>query len=263
MEKETRFGLIMAIMIATLVGSAIPGGRSLKAAGTIQEPLLPNPPVIARSPDEQHLVWAQLTPDGKSIMIIDGQAQPGEYDEIHHLVTFSPDGKRIAYMARKGAKWSVVVDGRAGPEYLSLSYLTFSPDGKRLAYGATKGDQWFVVLDGKEMSTLHSFVAYLTFSPDGRRFAYAADSGTKQFMVVDGRAGPEYDATGEPVFSPDGRHIAYVAMDSDKKRCVVLDGKEGEKYDWIEKPVFSADGEHIAYSVRKGDKSLVVVDGWE
>ena len=44
---------------------------------------------------------------------------------------FSPDGKRVAYAARKGAKWLVVVDGQQGAEYdeIGVGTLVFSPDG--------------------------------------------------------------------------------------------------------------------------------------
>ena len=39
-----------------------------------------------------------------------------EYDTIMAgTPVFSPDGKRVAYAARKGAKWLVVIDGRSEP----------------------------------------------------------------------------------------------------------------------------------------------------
>jgi Tol biopolymer transport system component len=73
------------------------------------------------------------------------------------------------------------------------------------------------------------------FSPDGRHIAYVAgnDKG-ESFMVIDGIVGTSYNSVSVPVFSPDGQHIAYVAGDSKSMSYfVVADGIEGEEYDKI------------------------------
>ena len=83
----------------------------------------------------------------------------------------------------------------------------------------------------------------------------------------------------DPVFSLDGRHMAYVTpqqplRDPDdgsllayvappgKKQHVAIDGKAGAEYDEIPSYplVFSPDGTHIAYQARNGTKWCVVVD---
>lgn len=232
---------------------------------------IPNPPpTIVYSRDGLHTAWPQLNQNGKLVVVVDGRPGPQEYDDIG-LITFSPDGKRVAYPAKVGSKWVVVVDGQAGPEYddISLSYTVFSPDSKHFVYGATEGDKWFVVLDGKAVpESEHNTVSYFVFSPDSSRFVYAAGKDNKQYMVVDGRAGKMYDKVGTPVFSPDGRHLAYPAgiknegLDKEKQ-LIVLDGKESKKYDGVNRPIFSKDSKHIAYSVMKGPKRMVVVDGKE
>jgi len=61
------------------------------------------------------------------------------------IVRFAtPDGCHIAFVAQKGDKQLVVVDGELGPEFdgIDRSSLVFSPDGKRIAYIAKKGDNW-------------------------------------------------------------------------------------------------------------------------
>jgi len=51
--------------------------------------------------------------------------------------------------------------------------------------------------------------------------------------VVDEVEGKPYEGIGlVPVFSPDSRHVAYVAQ-SGKGQCVVVDGREGKGYDSI------------------------------
>ncbi len=47
--------------------------------------------------------------------MVDGQ--PGAtYDHIA-LLTFSPDSRHVAYAAKQGDKWQVLVDGKPGPAY--------------------------------------------------------------------------------------------------------------------------------------------------
>jgi hypothetical protein len=55
----------------------------------------------------------------------------------------------------------------------------------------------------------------------------------------------------QPVFSRDGRHVAYLAR-RDERAVVVVDGKEGPTFDAIYDFVFSADGSRFAYVGRNG-----------
>ena len=82
--------------------------------------------------------------------MIDGQEAGNEYDETG-LALFSPDGKHVAYAAKKGAKAVVVLDGREGPEFdqIGVSYVLFSPDGAHTGYTAQSGGKWMAVVDGK------------------------------------------------------------------------------------------------------------------
>jgi Tol biopolymer transport system component len=55
-----------------------------------------------------------------------------------------------------------------------------------------------------------------------------------------------------PVFSPDGRHLAYRARKNGKRFVVLADReasvvKEGPVHDAVWQPVFSTDGKHVAY----------------
>jgi roadblock/LC7 domain-containing protein len=90
-------------------------------------------------------------------------------------------------------------------------------------------------------------------------------------MVVDGRAGSPYDEIGPPVFSPDGKHVAYTAVRARvglglppfrEEQLVVADGQEGQVYDGIGDgtPVFTPDG-RLVYKAYVGEKLGVVVDG--
>jgi Tol biopolymer transport system component len=94
-------------------------------------------------------------------------------------------------------------------------------------------------------------------------------------VVVDGKAGTEYDdIPSPPIFSPDGKRVAY-GVKKGEKQLVVVDGKAGKEYDEISggfppiklapvrfsAVVFSPDGKRVAYAAKNGEKWLVVVDG--
>ena len=114
----------------------------------------------------------------------------------------------------------------------------------------------------------------LAVSPDGARMAYARfDRPSIGHIVLDGKAGPSYAAlVGKPVFSLDGKRVAYVAMNTQNQWFVVVDGEESrERYPPVQgRPGvfpdlrFSLDGRRLAYvAVVDGGgvaKQVVVVD---
>ena len=151
---------------------------------------------------------------------------------------YSPDGRHVAYGARNGDYWCVVIDGEAVGQYdtVGTSPPIFSPDSKHIAYPAKLDQKWAVVMDGQvERQDVAILGGSVKFSPDSRRLAYATFDGKGWTVVVDGQAGAEFDGIvgGDPIFSPDSRHIAYVAKKGEKWQ-VVIDGHAGTEYDGIE-----------------------------
>ena len=95
----------------------------------------------------------------------------------------------------------VVVDGQ-GKQYdrIEKQSLVFSPDSRRMGYVARGDGKWFVVVDGQEkrqydlrgdapgyMPGIHRSDISFAFSPDSQRVGYLAHSGWGKFVVVDGR----------------------------------------------------------------------------
>ena len=78
-------------------------------------------------------------------------------------------------------------------------------------------------------------------------------------MVVDGRPEPEYEDVGQPVFSPDGRHVAYAAK-ARERWFVVTDGQPGPEWEWVSSPFFAPDSRRLAYFAAEGDEYFVVVN---
>jgi len=121
----------------------------------------------------------------------------GEYDKVG-TVTFSPDGKHLAFAGINGKKKTVVVDGKNGPEQDFIDHIFFSPDGQHLAYEAgkflpDKDDEWFMVIDGQPRPVRDSLVrGSFLFSKDSKHGAYIISNGKLQQVVVDGQASSGY-----------------------------------------------------------------------
>lgn len=108
------------------------------------------------------------------------------------------------------------------------------------------------------------FFPPITFSHDGRKVAYVArkEDEDKNFVVLNNEEGKHYDRiSGCPVFSPDGKQLAYVAVNKEGEYFIVLNGQESKTYDEIYgKPVFSEDSKHIAYGAQVGNEPWWIVD---
>lgn len=114
-----------------------------------------------------------------------------------------------------------------------MNHVLFSPDSKRMVYLASADEAWLIVADGKNGKPYEG-VDEIAFSPDSSRLAYVAQTGTKQFVVLDGNEGKHYDAVRDLVFSPNGKTLAYAAYTKKYKRwCVVINGQEGTAYDLV------------------------------
>jgi len=217
------------------------------------------------SPDSQRMAhavrvgkWAVVE---KWAVVVDGKEEK-LYDRIgEESLTFSPDSRRVAYVAQDGSKSLVVVDGKEENTYDGIirgESLFFSPDSRRIAYSGTVGWNPIVVVDGK-MQKPYDAVGDPIFSPDSRQVAYLALVGEMRVVVVNGKEGKPYSGARDPIFSPDSRRVAYVAQDG-WKSFVVVDGKEEKSYDGIGNPIFSPDSQRVAYRARVGEKWFVVVD---
>jgi Tol biopolymer transport system component len=187
------------------------------------------------SPDSRKFAFDLATGDSaysSHKIVLDGvDGKAYEFPGVGKVV-FSPDGSRVAYWAYNGSKGSfLVLDGVEGKSYDEVSDPIFSPDSNHVAYIAKDQDGKFAVMDGAEGARYIDLWG-LTFSADGH-LAYAARDSREgeevQMVVVDGKEGKQYvyDWIGQgircgPIFSPDGKYVAYVANDGGKAEFVVV-----------------------------------------
>ena len=197
-----------------------------------------------------------------------GRQEGKGYTYVKRLF-FSPDGRRLAYIAMDYSlpeSLLIGVDGQEYGPYSGYCCPAFSPDGRHLAWSAMKGvgketSGWFMVVDGREFRRYGTSWDF-AFSPDGQCLAYEACEGEQCFVVVDGEAGRRYEDVIHHTlaFSPDSRWLAYAARQGGRE-FVVVDGWEGQPYDHI-LPYslgFSPDSRWLAYVAEAGGRQFVVV----
>ncbi len=185
--------------------------------------------------------------------------QAGEQDETWEQIgwpIFSPDGRRLAYPARRGTDWVVVADGKPGAGFDLVDRPVFSPDGSELAYTAQQGGRAYVVRAGRKSSG-YDRVNWPTYGPKGRRFAFAAQDGDGAFLMIDGKRQPNHTAVDWPVFSDDGRSVAYRAHDG-QRWAIVQDGKTLGSYAVVGRPIFAPGGAQVAFAASKDGRWRVV-----
>jgi len=174
---------------------------------------------------------------------------------------FTPDGQAIYFIGDTNGKTDIWKATRSDPKkgwWLNSTFklepvttdgdaksnLSFSPDGSRMAYGRGRGDLWVANVDGSKLArVLESWnqSAY-DWSPDGQWLVYAVydnDSNRDVWIKKIGGMQPAYNISrhpyneGDPVWSPDGRVIAFTAAREVKENTdihfVYLRAEDDEK----------------------------------
>lgn len=244
------------------------------------------------SPDGKRIAYVNkvyIPKIGNKQFVVVDEKEGEKYDEIMGDIHFSPDSKRFAYAAKKEGKTLVVVDGKESRQFEKNSFiftLLFSPDSTRIAYLVGKGmggaDQ-ILVIDEKEINKYDRYYG-ITFSPDSKRIAYVTkelkkrgDNSPAWFVVVNDEEGKRYmDIEGFDnkggfeglTFSPDSKHLAYIAnigrYGRSRELVVVVDGNEEGVLSGVKGLIFSPDSKRLAYkawSKAWGNGWFVVVDG--
>lgn len=215
--------------------------------------------------------WLPAIPLNPAVSLVAGQQPPGPWEE--RLLTTLPPGVDIK---RNGLPYSLLV----------------SNDGAHVAYVARyrEGDlmQEAVVHDGRR-GPPSSFIVQVSLSPDGEKVAYLAsprDNVTAAYLVVGNRRDQvqikkgSTDSNWVPVFSADGRKLAYKVETVSGKRAIKLAdlsgvpagihteasyeplaAAAGPEFNDVDQPRFSADGQHVTYAALDAGAWYIVIDG--
>jgi len=136
-----------------------------------------------------------------------------------------PDNKGagIVVVAKDGAylHQAFFKDGIASKRYKEAAELTYSPSGNIQAFGAIKNEKFLVVVNGVD-GPFYDRVLGPRFSPDGNFLVYRARKDNMRFIVVADSKGTilrqhtGYERVFEPVFTADGKSVAYGVKDGKK-----------------------------------------------
>jgi WD40 repeat protein len=146
------------------------------------------------------------------------------------FLSWSPDGKELAYVASTGELVAVGADG-SGARVIArgATHSSWSPDGRRIVYVATDG----ITVAAASGSDAHVIAdgAFPTWSPDGRRIAYQSRSGVGVHLIqADGTGDRVVDPRGSfPAWSRDGRRLVDVTESTGRIRSAlrVVDLRQG------------------------------------
>jgi eukaryotic-like serine/threonine-protein kinase len=220
-------------------------------------------------PPERTLVWV----DRK------GNVQPlAQRRDAYSQPRLSPDGRRLA-VAIYGDSEDLWTYDLARETWARLTFeggtigVVWSPDGQQIAFASNRKGAWQVYVvsaDGgpaRQITTGQEWRYPSGFSPDGRLLACVQHSNQDVEVViarVDGSGPPVPLGTGArnesyPVFSPDGRWIAYSADMGNGNRVFV--GEAGGGRRWAvstgegREPMWSRDGRQVYF--RQGTQFFV------
>lgn len=187
-------------------------------------------------------------------------------------MVFSPDGKHYAAICQDVTNHRyVIAGGKRGEEYVSIDDLAFTADSSTFVYNASSNGKNFVVVGDKEYTGSDTAKGPI-LAPVGSRVAsFLMGNGTEN-VLIDGKITHLARGGGDLSFSPDGKHVAFVSLDSVASSRLILDGAplvasglSGDRIDPANvmalKYVFSPDSQHVAYLAQMGDAHGISVDG--
>src|SRR5688500_15727955 len=210
-------------------------------------------------------VAAVATIEGRRALYLNGKPVPGGEDAV--ALKFSPDGKHWAARCEAPPRAWVVTDGTKGQEYGKISDLAFSPDSSKCLYVAEVGSKKFVVVNGQEEPGNTFLQVRPIFAATGSHYAYTAGGGPGAIKAYyDGKELPQSYLVFGLTLSPDGtRHAYYGASDALNSMLVVDGDVKGSAGGQGGQPMFSPDGKHVvaaATSPKNRDLTMYVDGGY-
>ena len=206
--------------------------------------------------------------------------------------SWSPDGKKVAYVSFEDRKPVIYVHELATGRRIALSNQkgnnsapAWSPDGRKLAISLSKDGNtqiYSINADGTGLQRLtrgNTIDTEPQYSADGRYIYFTSDRGGNPQIYRMSAEGEQAEGVRRvtykqgfvtsPRISPDGKYLAYIANIGGAYRLYILNLATGDAQALTdgasdESPSFAANGRYVLYSTKVNGKRVlaaVSVDG--
>jgi len=236
--------------------------------------------------------------DGKRYRLVisdaDGQNIRNALNSADPIISpsWSPDGKRVAYVSFEDRKPVIYVHELATGKRVMLSNQkgnnsapAWTPDGKQLAISLSKDGNTQIYGINSDGTGLHRLSRGYTidtepqYSPDGRYIYFTSDRGGSPQIYRMSAEGEQVEGAKRisykqgfvtsPRISPDGKYLAYIANIGGAYRLYIVNLATGDSQALTdgtsdESPSFAANGRYLLYSTKVNGKRVlaaVSVDG--
>lgn len=169
--------------------------------------------------DGQEISSLSLTQEGSRIVYVRGGEHGGNWDRgLPVNVLSHPAGTKVEI-------WTIPVAGGAPVSLAEGDYPAVTPDGRRVAY--IKDDAaWIVPIDAstepKKLFTARGKTRSLQWSPDSSRLAFVSSRDATAYVGIYSDdstpirwLSPDVYRDSDPIWSPDGKQIAFIRRPGD------------------------------------------------
>jgi len=167
--------------------------------------------------DGQELTSLTFTPDGSRLLFVRGGAPNRQGEVPDPLFTVDAEGRAI---------WIMDVDGGPAEKVLDAGGFALSPSGDRIAF--SRGRDILTQALGSDaepepQARVRGGTRSLTWSPDGATLAFTSNRGDHAFVgILDltdrvvRYVAPSVANDSDPIFSPDGREVAFLRVPNER-----------------------------------------------